>query len=47
MAKQCLEKAATGQERQKSGWHAAKNMEKAGGCCLHLAGSSVVIVNIK
>lgn len=30
MAKQCLEKAAMGQERQRSGWHAAKNMEKAG-----------------
>lgn len=29
-AKDCYEHAATGQERQKSGWHAAKNMEKAG-----------------
>lgn len=29
-AKECYERAATGQERQKSGWHAAKALEKAG-----------------
>ncbi|KAI3428586.1 hypothetical protein D9Q98_007408 [Chlorella vulgaris] len=29
-AKECWERAGVGQERQKSGWHAAKNMEKAG-----------------
>lgn len=29
-AKTCYERAAIGQERQKSGWHAAKDMEKAG-----------------
>ena len=28
-AKECYERAATGQERQRSGWHAAKNLEKA------------------
>lgn len=28
-AKDCWERASTGQERQKSGWHAAKNLEKA------------------
>lgn len=29
-AKECYERAAVGQERQKSGWHAAKDLEKAG-----------------
>lgn len=29
-AKECYERAAVGQERQKSGWHAAKALEKAG-----------------
>lgn len=29
-AKECFERASTGQERQKSGWHAAKMLEKAG-----------------
>lgn len=29
-AKECYERAATGQERLKSGWHAAKCLEKAG-----------------
>lgn len=30
MAKECYEKSATGQERTRSPWHAAKNLEKAG-----------------
>lgn len=29
-AKECYERAATGQERLKSGWHAAKCLERAG-----------------
>ena len=29
-AKECYERAATGQERQQSGWHAAKSCEKVG-----------------
>ncbi len=42
MARQCYEKAATGQERQGSSWHAGKMMEKAAEACKETPGSQVV-----
>ena len=40
-ARQCYEKAATGQERQGSPWHAGKMMEKAAEVCKEGPGSQV------
>ena len=40
-ARQCYEKAAIGQERQGSPWHAGKMMEKAAEVCKEGSGSQV------